>query len=124
VTIGGVSDGFTATTRAQVAPTITTATLANGYVGSSYSRTIAASGDGPFTWSVTVGALPDGLSLNAGTGAITGTPTTEEVANFTVEAVNDAGSDTQALTITIAAEAPSTASRALQMRMARGMRFL
>lgn len=123
VDIGGVTDGFTATTRAQVAPTITTVSMAGGYVGVAYSRIVVASGDGPFTWAVTVGALPDGLSLNAANGAITGTPTTAETANFTVEATNDAGNDTQALSITIAAEAPATGSRVLRMRRPRGMRF-
>jgi hypothetical protein len=104
VTIGGVSDGFTATTRAQVAPTITTTALANGNVASAYSRAIAATGDGPFTWAVTVGALPDGLALDAGTGVISGTPTTIEDQTFTVEATNDAGSDDQELSISVGAE--------------------
>jgi hypothetical protein len=104
VTIGGVSDGFTATTRAQVAPTITTTTLAGGNVASAYSRVIAATGDGPFTWAVTVGTLPDGLALDAGTGVISGTPTTIEDQTFTVEATNDAGSDDQELSISIGAE--------------------
>jgi hypothetical protein len=104
VTIGGVSDGFTATTRAQVAPTITTTTLAGGNVASAYSRVIAATGDGPFTWAVTVGTLPDGLALDAGTGAISGTPTTIEDQTFTVEATNDAGSDDQELSISVGAE--------------------
>lgn len=97
------ADGLWA--EAAIAPTVTTTTLADGQVGVAYSATLAATGDGPITWAVTVGTLPDGLSLDANTGDITGTPTTEIVAGFTVEATNAEGSDTQALTLTIAAAA-------------------
>lgn len=85
------------------APTVTTAGLLNGYVGTPYNATLAASGDAPITWAVTVGALPDGLALDADTGLISGTPTTEEAQTFTVTATNDRGNDTQELTLTIAA---------------------
>jgi hypothetical protein len=46
-------------------------------VGSVYSQTLAASGGtAPYgTWTVTSGTLPTGLTLNAGTGVISGTPT-------------------------------------------------
>lgn len=51
-------------------------TLASGTAGTAYSQTISETGGSPpFTWSVYSGALPDGLNLNSGTGAITGTPT-------------------------------------------------
>ena len=54
---------------------ITTASLPNGEVGAPYSATLAATGGvGPYTWSLVTGSL-DGLTLNAATGAITGTPT-------------------------------------------------
>lgn len=55
---------------------ITTSTLTAGTVGTSYSQTLAASGGStPYTWAVTSGTLPAGLSLNANTGVIAGTPT-------------------------------------------------
>ncbi len=55
---------------------ITTTSLPNGQVGSPYSATLAASGGTtPFAWSLTSGTLPAGLSLNAATGTINGTPT-------------------------------------------------
>jgi hypothetical protein len=56
--------------------TITTASLPNAQVNVPYSTTLAATGGtGPYTWSVAAGTLPAGLTLNAATGAITGTPT-------------------------------------------------
>ncbi|MCC4245902.1 putative Ig domain-containing protein [Stappia indica] len=67
--------------------------LANGEVGTAYTQTFTASGGAaPYTYAVTAGALPDGLTL-ASNGALTGTPTTAETANFTVTAT-DANSDT------------------------------
>lgn len=65
---------------------ITQDTLPNGTIGNAYNQTLTASGPtfGTVTWAVTAGALPDGLSLNTGTGAITGTPTVEATFNFTI----------------------------------------
>lgn len=67
-------------------PQIPFQTLANGIVGVPYSQTIALKGGTPpFQWSVydgpiltgwrVGGSVPDGLTLNPNTGAITGTPT-------------------------------------------------
>lgn len=54
--------------------TIVTSALPNGTVGQPYSTLLSGSGGtSPYTWSVTP-ALPADLSLNATTGAITGTP--------------------------------------------------
>ncbi|MBN1893614.1 putative Ig domain-containing protein, partial [bacterium] len=85
--------------------TITTSSLDDGQVGSAYSRTVSATGGTtPYSWSVSAGSLPGGLSINASTGTISGTPTTAGTFNFTVR-VADAGdpqqSDTQALSIDI-----------------------
>ena len=58
------------------APTFTTLTLPTGSLATAYSQTIAATGGvPPYTFSVTNGNLPAGLTLNATTGAISGTPT-------------------------------------------------
>lgn len=61
-------------------------------------------GQSPYSWSVSAGALPPGISLNTTTGALTGTPTTPGSYGFTVK-VSDANLSfaTQALTITVAA---------------------
>ncbi|MBO9600651.1 MAG: putative Ig domain-containing protein, partial [Cohnella sp.] len=65
-------------------PTITTTTLADGYTGQSYSAAInAAQGTSPYTFTV-VGALPTGLTLNAATGTISGTPSSAGTTTFTI----------------------------------------
>ena len=102
---------FTATCTVTVnapdaAPTITTDTLPDGKVGEAYSQTLTATGTAPITWSID-GGLPAGLSLNADTGEISGTPTAEGTATFTVKATNSAGSNTKELSITITKAAPA-----------------
>ena len=88
------------------APSITTDTLPNGKVGEAYSQTLTATGTAPITWSID-GGLPAGLSLNADTGEISGTPTADGTAKFTVKATNSAGSNTKELSIMIAKAAPA-----------------
>ena len=88
------------------APSITTDTLPDGKVGEAYSQTLTATGTAPITWSIDVG-LPAGLSLNADTGEISGTPTADGTAKFTVKATNSAGSNTKELSIMIAKAAPA-----------------
>ncbi len=88
------------------APTITLSptTLTGGTYAVSYSQTVTASGGiSPYTYNVTSGSLPSGLSLNASTGAITGTPTATGTVSFTITAT-DAHSYTgsQAYSLTIA----------------------
>jgi hypothetical protein len=56
-------------------PAITTSALPEGGLETPYSYDLAAtSGTGAYQWAVTAGVLPSGLTLNAATGAITGTP--------------------------------------------------
>jgi hypothetical protein len=65
----------------------TTTSLPSVTAGHSYSAALtAAGGTAPYKWSVTSGTLPKGLSLNAGTGAITGKPkgAGSSVVTFTV----------------------------------------
>src|SRR5207249_9777645 len=61
---------------------ITPASLASGVAGVPYSQTLTAgSGTAPFTWAVTAGALPAGLTLS-GAGLLSGTPTVIGTFNF------------------------------------------
>ena len=108
--LSGVTGSTTLTVQA--APlAITTDSLPNGTLNVAYSATLAASGGTlPYTWSISGGALPGGLTLNASTGAITGTPITVGTFNFTAQASdssNPVQSPTKALSITVAA-APSS----------------
>jgi len=64
---------------------IYTSNLAVGWVGAEYNTKLDAIGGAePYTWSISAGNLPAGLDLNSATGEISGTPTGEETANFTV----------------------------------------
>ena len=48
----------------------------------------ASGGEGPYTYSVSAGALPAGLTLNSATGALTGTPASGGVYAFTITATD------------------------------------
>jgi hypothetical protein len=84
--------------------TITTTSLPNGTVNSTYSATLAsAGGTGTVTWSVSQGSLPSGLTLTSA-GVISGTPTASGLSNITVSATDSSTppqNKTQALSITI-----------------------
>ncbi len=63
---------------------IATNSLPTGTVGTAYSAALSQNGCGTGTWSITTGNPPSGLSLNATTGAITGTPSVAGTTNFMV----------------------------------------
>jgi hypothetical protein len=87
---------------------VTTSALPPGTVAAAYSQSLAASGGtGPYTWAISAGSLPAGLSLSGNT--ISGTPTTAGNSEFTVRVTDSANQNaTRALSITInAAPAPT-----------------
>ncbi len=80
---------------------ISTTSLSAGQVGVAYTTNLQVSGGTPgYTWSVSSGTLPAGLSLSK-SGTITGTPTAAGTFNFAA-AVYDAGAPTQRQTKTFA----------------------
>lgn len=111
---GGTFHAMTATSVAELqAPT---AALPTGQVGSAYSGQLSATGgSGARHWSLTSGQLPPGLSLNAETGAISGTPTSAGSWGFVAE-VSDPGPPAQqhalAGTITVVPAPPVTTATA------------
>jgi len=80
-----------------VPPTIavTTVSLPTGNVGVAYAGNIIASGGtAPYSWSLTSGSLPGGLTLGSSTQSsvtVTGTPTTQQTSNFTIQVKDAAG---------------------------------
>jgi hypothetical protein len=96
----------TATLAISIAPnqlTITATSLPNGAVGTPYSQALAATGGtGAYSWQVTSGTLPAGLTLNASTGVISGTPTANVTATPLTFKVTDSGSPAQTATANLA----------------------
>ncbi len=90
-------------TTAPAPVSITTTSLPSGQVGVPYSATLAASGGTtPYTWSISIGTLPAGLSLNASTGAISGTPTAAVSATPLTVKVTDSGNPVQSASMPLA----------------------
>lgn len=91
---------------------IDTTTLPDGTTSSGYATCLESSGGvPPYTYSVTVGAVPTGLTL-ASTGCFTGTANTAGTFNFTAR-VTDSNptTDDQALSLTITANNPTLTMR-------------
>lgn len=113
-TVQVLDDEATATTQAlsitvASAVAVGTTTLPAGTLNAAYSQALTVSGGGaPYVWSLASGTLPVGVTLNATSGTIAGTPTATGTSTFTVRVTDDIGGQaTQALTLTIAA-APVT----------------
>ncbi|TAL45490.1 MAG: hypothetical protein EPN91_02430 [Salinibacterium sp.] len=72
--------------------TVSPTSLAAASVDASYSDTVSASGGvAPYTFAVTTGTLPSGLSLDPDTGIISGTPTGAGSHTFTITATDANG---------------------------------
>lgn len=90
VTLTDFNQSFRTPQPCPFVTTITPVPLSEATAGSLYSQTMAATPTNakPYTWSISRGALPPGLTLNASTGVLSGTPTTAGVYNFTIKATN------------------------------------
>jgi uncharacterized protein (TIGR03437 family) len=82
---------------------ITTSALPTGFVGQFYTQTVAVAGCRlPLAWKISGGALPSGLALNTGTGAISGTPAAAGKSTFSLTVEDSSGSRvTRTVTATI-----------------------
>lgn len=97
---------YTVTIAASEALIITTVNMADGVEETAYNATVLAlGGTPPYTWSIARGKLPDGLTIDTASGAISGTPTKKGNYNFTIQVSDNAtpaNTDTQQLRIRIA----------------------
>jgi len=106
--VGAAGPVVTPTTVTATPLSITTTSLPNGMEGTPYSATLVANGGAtPYTWSLTSGTLPSGLSLNTATGAITGTPQAAVTATPLTFMVIDANSQNQSVNLTLTITAGS-----------------
>jgi hypothetical protein len=81
--------------------------LTSGTAGTAYTGTIhGTGGTAPYSFAVTSGSLPTGLSLSAG-GTISGTPTVVQTSTFTVT-VTDANAYTGSQSFTLIIAAPAS----------------
>ena len=104
-TITASAQNFTGTTgnvSVTSALGILTTSLPSGTVNTAYSQTLRASGgSGAYTWQLTAGTLPAGLTLTASTGLISGTPTTAVNATPLTFKVTDSSSPAQTASVSL-----------------------
>ena len=82
------NQGVGSITNDDVPVTVSPATVPNATVAAAYSQSLSASGGvAPYSFAVTAGALPAGVTLSAG-GSLSGTPTAGGSFNFTVTATD------------------------------------
>ncbi|MCC6233300.1 MAG: putative Ig domain-containing protein, partial [Verrucomicrobiales bacterium] len=97
---GSYAEAFVVTVQDDVAPEITSVSSATGTYGVTFSYTITATGGATDFNAV---GLPVGLSVNVGTGGITGTPAQTGGFSVTITAADAAGNtDTNSLSLSIA----------------------
>lgn len=106
---GSPTSGSRAYTLVVASPTITlpATTLAGGTAGQAYTAAInpASGGIAPYTYTLTAGALPAGVTVSSGTGALSGTPTVAGTFAFTLTATDSttgtAGQGSQSYSVSI-----------------------
>lgn len=81
----------------------------NGVMGAAYADTLRSTGGtGSSFWTITAGALAQGLSLNTATGVVSGFP--RQTGDFTFTARVTSGAQNQAQTFTMSVTAPTLAT--------------
>jgi PKD repeat protein len=101
--VGGTGISTLAITVLPAAPVITSATAANAQTGTTFTYQITATNT---PTGFTASGLPAGLSVDATTGAITGTPTASGASTVTISATNPGGTGSATLALTVDPAAP------------------
>jgi hypothetical protein len=101
---------------------VSTTSLPNGSPGIFYTATLAATGGiAPYSWTIAQGTLPAGLTLNATSGVISGTPTSARTSTFTVQASDsESPAATASTDLSIAINPPPPRSAALYVDQSKG----
>lgn len=96
---------FTITISSASPVTVTLSGPTTAAVGATYSGVLTATGGTPpYTFAITAGSLPDGVTLNSATGALSGKPTKAGAFTFTAQATDSKGvKGTATVTITVTA---------------------
>ncbi|PYE52999.1 delta-60 repeat domain-containing protein [Deinococcus yavapaiensis] len=110
--LGNVRVAGTASTTTTTLLTRPSLTASNATLQQGQAVTYAVSGSDPqgsaLTYSVSSGTLPAGLTLNASTGAVSGTPSSYGTSSVTFRATNASGEfDEKIVTLTVTATPPS-----------------
>ena len=105
-TNSGQSDARAYSIFVQIAAPTLASTLAGGTEEAAYNESAALTGTA-VSYTVTSGSLPAGLTLNASTGIVFGTPTVGGSYTFTINAANAGGNVSKAYTVAIAYVAPT-----------------
>jgi hypothetical protein len=112
-TTTSTSSGTTTSSQPQASLTVSNS-LPSGTVGANYSATIAVTGGtAPYNFVATSGNIPQGLTLAASTGTISGTPSASGTASFTISVSDSTGiSGQQSFQVAVsnapAAQAPAS----------------
>lgn len=126
-----VTDADSRTSRKGLAITVTPAALSISAVNSfdalkgtafNYLPT-ATGGTPPYLWSISAGAVPGGLALNAGTGALSGTPSATGTFSFALS-VRDQANATATASIQIRVIDPETIPAIRKVKYKPGKRQL
>jgi len=104
INAGGTGSKAVAFTITLGAPVISSALAASGSTAVAFAGYTITASNSPTSYNAT--GLPAGLSINTGTGFISGTPTASGSFNVSISATNATATDTKTLVMTIALSAP------------------